>query len=182
MSELQKPSLYVSRELHRLACLFYVSACGAIIAAATANSRRLSHQNPYKTCVSLVELGRTSRDFILVVHFEKIPTKKFPRYGRCAHFGLLHKSHWDFMFLRLSATVGSEQTLPGEAPARPVVLRRPFFRRQVIGLLCGKGVEPSRGRGRPSGPRESQLFFLGGYIHLDIIIITFIRRSISYGV
>ena len=26
------------------------------------------------------------------------------------------------------------------------------------GLLCGKGVEPPRGRGRPSGARESQLF------------------------
>ena len=66
------------------ACLFHVSASGAIIAAATANSRRLSQQNPYKTWVSSVELGRTSRHFI--VHFEKIPTKKFPRYGRCAEF------------------------------------------------------------------------------------------------
>ena len=27
------------------------------------------------------------------------------------------------------------------------------------GLLCGKGVEPRRGRGRLSGARESQLFF-----------------------
>ena len=26
------------------------------------------------------------------------------------------------------------------------------------GLLCGKGVEPSRGRGRLSGVRETQLF------------------------
>ena len=67
---------------HLSACLFHVSASGAIIAAATANSRRSSQQNPYKTRVSLVELGRTSRHFI--VHFEKIPTKKFPRYGRCA--------------------------------------------------------------------------------------------------
>ena len=30
------------------------------------------------------------------------------------------------------------------------------------GLLCGKGVEPPRGRGRLSGARESQLF-LGVY-------------------
>ena len=59
-------------------------ACGAIIAAATANRRRLFRQNPYKTCISLVELGRASRDFL--VHFEKIPTKKFPRYRRCAFF------------------------------------------------------------------------------------------------
>ena len=64
------------------AYLFHVSVSGAIIAAATANSRRLSQQNPYKTCVSLVELGRTSPHFI--VHFEKISTKKFPRFGRCA--------------------------------------------------------------------------------------------------
>ena len=58
--------------------LFHVSARGAIIAAAAANSQRLSEQNPTKlTCVSLVELGRTSLHFI--VHFDKIPTKKFPR-------------------------------------------------------------------------------------------------------
>ena len=67
------------------------------------------------------------------------------------------------MYLRLSATQGSEETLPREAPARRVVHRRPFFRRQIIGLLCGKGAEPPRGRGRPSGARESQMFF--GYKH-----------------
>ena len=67
---------------HLSACLFHVSVSGAIIAAATANSRRLSQQNPYKTCVSLVELDRTSRHFL--VHFENIPTKTFPRYRRCA--------------------------------------------------------------------------------------------------
>jgi len=81
-SELQKPSLYVSRARHLSACMFYVSASGAIIAAATANSRRLPQQNPYKTCVSLVELGRTSRHFI--VHFKIIPTKIILRYGRWA--------------------------------------------------------------------------------------------------
>ena len=32
------------------------------------------------------------------------------------------------------------------------------------GLLCGKGVEPPRGRGRLSGARESQLFFGVYYI------------------
>ena len=62
--------------------LFHVSASVAIIAAATANSRHLSQQNPYKTCVSLVELGRSSRHFI--VHFEKIQTKSFPIDRRCA--------------------------------------------------------------------------------------------------
>ena len=72
----------MSRARHLSACLFHVSANGTIIAAATANSRRLSKQNPYKTRVSLVVLGRTSLDFM--VHFEKIPTKKFPRYRRCA--------------------------------------------------------------------------------------------------
>ena len=75
---------------HLSACLFHVSARGAIMAAASANSRRLSHQNPHKACVSLVELGQTSRHFL--VHFEKIPTKKFPRYGRCAIF-LLSFNH-----------------------------------------------------------------------------------------
>ena len=66
------------------------------------------------------------------------------------------------MFLRSPATPGTEQTLAREAPARRVVRRRQFFRRQVIGLLCGKGVEPPRGCGRPSGARESQVFL--GYI------------------
>ena len=61
---------------HLSACLLHVSASGAIIAAATAYSRRLTQQNPYKTCVLLVELGRTSRHFI--VHVEKIPTKSSP--------------------------------------------------------------------------------------------------------
>ena len=63
-------------------------------------------------------------------------------------------------------------------PARRVVHRRPFFRLQIIGLLCGAGVEPPRGRGRTSGARESQLFW--GYIvtkiflkiHLDITFTT----------
>ena len=43
---------------HLSACLFHVSTSGAIKTAATANSRRLSQQNPYKTCVSLVELAK----------------------------------------------------------------------------------------------------------------------------
>ena len=34
------------------------------------------------------------------------------------------------------------------------------------GLLCGKGTEPPRGRGRLSGARESQLFF--GYIMISL--------------
>ena len=46
-----------------------------------------------------------------------------------------------------------------KALARQVGHRRPFFRRGHRGLLCGASVEPPRGRGRPSGARESQLFF-----------------------
>ena len=84
-----KSRLYVSRARHLSACLFYVSA--SVIAAATANSRRLSQQNPYKTCVSLVELCRTSRHFI--VHFKKIPTKIILRYGRCASLGSSSQVH-----------------------------------------------------------------------------------------
>ena len=60
--------------------------------------------------------------------------------------------------LRLSTTPGSEQTLPREAPVHRVVHRRPFFRRQIVGLLCGKGTDPPRGCGRPSGARESQVY------------------------
>ena len=72
VSELQKwLSMCLAR--HLSACLFHVSASGAIIAAATANHRRLSQQNHYKTRVSLIVLGRISRHF--VIHFAKIPTK-----------------------------------------------------------------------------------------------------------
>jgi len=76
VSELQKRSLCVSRARHLSACLFHVSASSAIIAAATVNSRRLSQQTPYKTCVSFVELGRTSRNFYST--FRKNPNKKVP--------------------------------------------------------------------------------------------------------
>ena len=44
-------------------------------------------------------------------------------------------------------------------PARRGGHRRPFFRYRLKGLLCGAGVEPPRGRGRPSGARESQVLF-----------------------
>ena len=46
------------------------------------------------------------------------------------------------------------------------------------GLLCGKGVEPPRGRARLSGARESQLSFryittkIFSKIHLDITTTT----------
>ena len=63
------------------------------------------------------------------------------------------------MYLRLSTTPGRKQTPPRDAPARRVVHRRSFFRRQIVGLLCGKGVEPPRSSGRPRGARESHLFF-----------------------
>ena len=70
-----------------------------------------------------------------------------------------HGTTTTVQYLRLSATPGSEETVSRDAPTRRVVHRRLFFRRQVIGLLCGKGVEPPRGRGRPGGGRESQVFF-----------------------
>ena len=77
---------------------------------------------------------------------------------------------------------GANDPSPGgrlfKAPASRVGYRHPFFRRGHRGLLCGAGMEPSRGRGRPSGARESQLFL--GYVitkvfsktHLDIITTT----------
>ena len=72
----------LSRARHLSGYLFDVSASGAIIAAATANLRRVSQQNPYKARVSLVELGRISGH--LIQHFGKIPTKMFLRYRCCA--------------------------------------------------------------------------------------------------
>ena len=54
----------LSRARHLSAHLSHVSASGAIRATATANHRRLSQQNSYKTRGSLVELGRIFRHFI----------------------------------------------------------------------------------------------------------------------
>ena len=102
---------------HPSACLFQVSASGAIIPAATANSRRLSQQNPYKTCVSLVELGRTSRHFI--VHFEKIPTKKFPRYRRCATCLVFPCVVLGFPFNDSPPPRGASTPVPRRATPRP---------------------------------------------------------------
>ena len=69
-------STCLARATSRHVC-FMSRQNGAIIAAATANSRRLSQQNPYKTCVSLVELGRTSPSFFST--FEKNPNKNRPQ-------------------------------------------------------------------------------------------------------
>ena len=110
------------------------------------------------------------------------------RYCSTAGHALVHAefilvSCWDYHFLTILRHPG-ERADPSagghlfKAPARRVSHRRPFFRRCHRGLLCGAGVEPPRGRGRPSGARESQLFF--GYVvtkifskmHLDITIIT----------
>ena len=43
-------------------------------------------------------------------------------------------------------------------PLAEVGHRRPSFRRHVVVLLCGWDVAAPRGRRRPSGARESQLF------------------------
>ena len=62
---------------------------------------------------------------------------------------------------------GASGPVPGRAPLHaprsPSWARHPFIRRHVIGLLCGWDVAPPRRRGRPSGARESQVFF-GGVI------------------
>ena len=49
-----------------------------------------------------------------------------------------------------------------DAPRSPSLARHPLCAGHREGLLCGKGVDPRRGRGRLSGARESQLSF--GYI------------------
>ena len=72
---------------------------------------------------------------------------------------------------------GASRSFPGRPPlpARRVVHRRPFFRRQIVGLLCGKGVERPRGRGMPSGARESHVF-------CGCITINGFQRSIYFEV
>ena len=60
-------------------------------------------------------------------------------------------------------------------PSRPWAL---FLRRGHQGLLCGAGVARTRGRGRPSGGRESQRCFwhvitkIFSKIHLDMTTTT----------
>ena len=46
-----------------------------------------------------------------------------------------------------------------DAPRSPTLARHPLCVGHRERLLCGKGVEPPRGSGKPSGARESQLFF-----------------------
>ena len=85
------------------------------------------------------------------------------------------------IFLRFSATPGSERPVPGRAsfqgPARRAGHRRPFFRRGHRGLMCGASVARLWCRGGSGGARESPLFFGYGItifffskIHLDTII------------
>ena len=125
MSELRKWSLYhyVPRTRHLSACLFHISASGAIIAAAIANHRRLSQQNPYKTHVSLVELGRISRHFI--VHFKKIPTKKVPQvqalYRSCTVCSCMVQ-YRDFHVFTIPCHIGDRGWLLSTLPARRVHL------------------------------------------------------------
>ena len=75
-------------------------------------------------------------------------------------------AHWDFHFLTIPRHSGERAIRPREGLSTPPALRvghrRPFFRRCVRGLLCGTGVEPPRGRGRPSGGLASQVSF--GYL------------------
>ena len=55
----------------------------------------------------------------------------------------------------------SEPSSGGRFPRFPLAevgQRRPFFRPHVVVLLCGWDVAAPRGRLRPSGARESQLF------------------------
>ena len=85
------------------------------------------------------------------------------------HAEFIPVSCWYFHFLTILRHPGERvDPSPGgrlfKAPARRGGHRRPFFRRGHRGLLCGAGVEPPRGRGRPSRTRESHLFF--GYCML----------------
>ena len=67
------------------------------------------------------------------------------------------------IFLRFSAIPGSERSAPGRrtynAPRSPSWARHPLCAGDSEGLLCGWDVAPQRDRGRPSGARDSQLFF-----------------------
>ena len=69
---------------HLSACLCHVSASGAITAAATANSRRLSQQNPYK---NLCFIGRAWPNFpsFYSTFRKKSQQKSSPRYRRVCH-------------------------------------------------------------------------------------------------
>ena len=53
------------------------------------------------------------------------------------------------------------------SPLAEVGHRRPFFRRHVVVPLCGWDMAAPRGRRRPSGARESALFW-GGCFNQDI--------------
>ena len=98
------------------------------------------------------------------------------------HAEFLPVSCRDFHFLTIPCHPEERAIRPREGlstpPARPTGHGRPFFRRNVRGLLYGGGIAPTRDRRRPSGARDSQLF--SGYaitgmfsrIRLDIITVT----------
>ena len=81
---------------HLSACLLHVSASGAIIAAATANSRRLSQQNPYKTWCFI---GRAWPNFpSFYSTFRKKNNKKVPQVWALCRLRL--RSHTQRCFFR----------------------------------------------------------------------------------
>ena len=67
--------------------------------------------------------------------------------------------HWDFHVFTIIRHPGERADPSPGGPRSPSRSSHPFFHRQIVGLLCGKGVEPPRGCRRPSGARESQVFF-----------------------
>ena len=82
------------------------------------------------------------------------------------------------MFYDYPPPRGASRPFAGRPPLAESFIGARSFPGQIVGLLRGKGVEPPRGGGTPSGARESQLF--SGYIitkmfskiHSDIITFT----------
>ena len=77
----------------------------------------------------------------------------------------------------------SEPPLGGQFPRSPLAEvghRRPFFRRHVVVLLCGWDVAAPRGRRRPSGARESPLYWGGVITKIFSKILKNVTTTLAY--
>ena len=74
----------------------------------------------------------------------------------------------DYVYMRLVLSLVSKILYSSELLLCPLEMGVEYYLVCIReGLLCGKGVEPPRGRGRLSGALEWQLF-LGVYYHKNV--------------
>ena len=103
--------------------------------------------------------GRTSRHFI--VHFEKIPTKKFPRYGRCAQHLLSQQIEKIVEFNTEGVLVHAGHMFFSPVSMRPVLRPGPVLYLEVLTIASAQGrtyATPNLGQMLPVITHEKDTF------------------------